>query len=618
VADVLKTAKACLDRGLAVVPLFNSGADAKKADENYNAKAYTLDDFEGATGIAIKNGKPSGWWVDVDLDCREAIEAAKHLLPRTLTHGRPGKPDSHGWFVSEGATSKQFPDVGKAKNMLAEIRSTGGYTVLPPSLHPSGERYAWSDVSVPPMELPFDELLQVVTYVAVAALVARRWSEGSRHFAAGALAGFLLQHKVEPTWVRQIVRATLHASGDPDVSDRMAFTSETITKFEKGERVTGGPKLADYVGEDVVKRLKSWMKTESRETREVQFRTADTISPEATEWLYDSTVPRGFFGLLGGREGLGKSLTLVDLAARITKGTLPGCCKGQPKSVILAATEDSWSHVIVPRLIAAGSDLTKIIHANVVTTGGETELTLPVDIEGLKQKIQERGDVALMILDPLLSRLATKLNTHVDAEVRQACEPLVKLAEVTGVSVIGIIHVNKTATTDPLTSIMGSRAFAAVARFVLFVVEDPTDESYRLFGLVKNNFGSSNGSTQRFCVQEVDLGEDAKGKRIKTGKIAFEGDDSRSIRDALVEAADADKKSQTAEAMRWLKTYLKSNGVTPYQTIKQAGAAQFFYPRLLERAAKRLGVVIAKMPGTKGKTTWSLPQTTAPTQPTVF
>ena len=37
----------------------------------------------------------------------------------------------------------------------------------------------------------------------------------------------------------------------------------------------------------------------------------------------------------------------------MTTGTMKGHYFGQPKAVVMVATEDSWEHTIVPRLIAA-------------------------------------------------------------------------------------------------------------------------------------------------------------------------------------------------------------------------------------------------------------------------
>lgn len=57
---------------------------------------------------------------------------------------------------------------------------------------------------------------------------------------------------------------------------------------------------------------------------------------------------------MAGRAGIGKSLIAYGLAAQLTRGTLLGCFEGQPRTVIVCATEDSAKHVITPRLKAAG------------------------------------------------------------------------------------------------------------------------------------------------------------------------------------------------------------------------------------------------------------------------
>ena len=85
-----------------------------------------------------------GWWCGRDLDCPEAIAAAKELLPHTgLIHGRPSKVSSHMWFICEGVKTEQFKDASGKSSIIVEIRSTGGYTCAPPSLHTSGEQLAW-------------------------------------------------------------------------------------------------------------------------------------------------------------------------------------------------------------------------------------------------------------------------------------------------------------------------------------------------------------------------------------------------------------------------------------------------------------------------------------------
>jgi hypothetical protein len=140
-------------------------------------------------------------------------------------------------------------------------------------------------------------------------------------------------------------------------------------------------------------------------------------------------------------------------------------------------------------LFAADADLDRVYRVDVSTSDVvETELSLPRDLAGLAHEITT-VDAALVILDPLISRMDANLDSHKDAEVRRALEPLAGLAERTTATVAGLIHVNKSTSSDPLTTRMASRAFAAIARAVLFVMANPEDETTRLLGQAKNNLG---------------------------------------------------------------------------------------------------------------------------------
>ena len=211
--------------------------------------------------------------------------------------------------------------------------------------------------------------------------------------------------------------------------------------------------------------------------RTIKLTPASSITVRPVRWLEEDRLPLGTLGLLGGREGIGKTIYASTLAASITRGTLSGVYHGTPRAVIVAATEDSWEHTIVPRLMAAGANLDLVYRVDVETAEGtDTMLSLPCDLVALERAVRD-VQAAMVLLDPLLSRLDADLDTHKDAEVRMALEPLVKLADAVDVYVLGIIHVNKGSSTDPLTLLMGSRAFAAVARSVLFVLTDPEDET---------------------------------------------------------------------------------------------------------------------------------------------
>jgi Bifunctional DNA primase/polymerase, N-terminal len=104
--------------------------------------------------IGIILGAKSNHLVDIDLDCPEAITLADCHLPQTYAvFGRPSKPRSHRLYVSAGSVYEAFADpIGG--QMLLEIRAdgrTGGahLSVLPPSVHPSGEPINWTDSDEP-------------------------------------------------------------------------------------------------------------------------------------------------------------------------------------------------------------------------------------------------------------------------------------------------------------------------------------------------------------------------------------------------------------------------------------------------------------------------------------
>ena len=108
-------------------------------------------------------------------------------------------------------------------------------------------------------------------------------------------------------------------------------------------------------------------------------------------------------------------------------------------------------------------------------------------------------------------------------------------------AVLGLIHVNKSNSSDPLTTIMASRAFAAVARAVLFVMVDPEDEQTRLLGQPRNNLGRADLPTLAFKIAGYRVASTAEGDAW-TGKLAWTGETDRF--DAHFQSAGADAQPQ--------------------------------------------------------------------------
>ena len=117
---------------------------------------------------------------------------------------------------------------------------------------------------------------------------------------------------------------------------------------------------------------------ESPPGRIVHVTRASDIRPQPVLWLWVNRLAIGTLNLIGGREGIGKSIFACWLAAAITRGRLPGVHEELPRAVIIAATEDSWAHTIVPRLIAHGADLTLVYRVDIEAGDAYTAaLSLP-------------------------------------------------------------------------------------------------------------------------------------------------------------------------------------------------------------------------------------------------
>lgn len=326
--------------------------------------------------------------------------------------------------------------------------------------------------------------------------------------------------------------------------------------------------------------------------RRVLLTAASSIKPRPVRWVWDDRVPAGAITLIPGREGIGKSLTLVWLTACITRGTLPGIHYGKPRPVIYAATEDSWSHTVVPRLIAAGADLDMVYRVDVRTeTDQIAPLTLPHDTDALAETIREMG-VAMLALDPLMSVLSAGIDTHRDRELRTALDPLTALADRTGCAVAGLAHFNKGGGNDALNLITGSRAFSAVARAVISIARDPDDEEGGcVLSQSKNNLGRLDLPSLRYVIQSAEVATEEGPAYV--GRLVFTGETERNVADIIGDSADPEERTERTEAAGWLVAYLTSpqiGGEAPAADIYKAAKADGISERTLQRARRKAGV----------------------------
>jgi hypothetical protein len=287
----------------------------------------------------------------------------------------------------------------------------------------------------------------------------------------------------------------------------------------------------------------------------IRLTSASSYAMKGTRWLMKGRIPAGMMTILAGREGIGKSTVSLDIAAKLTRGTLEGRYLGRPQNVILCATEDSWEHTIVPRLKAVGADLDRVFHIAVQDeNGGWRAITAPGDIKAIEKAIRLYAP-ALLVIDPLMSVIDGRIDTNNQKQVQQGLEPLIAMCGRAMMAVLGLIHVNKSASLDALNSIMASKAFATLPRSVLFCIADPTEDGTFLFTHEKCNVGPKvesiiyRLSSVRFELDpdSVDEGDEPF---IITSRVVWGETDERKAGDILAEQAAGKNLGDLRKAMR--------------------------------------------------------------------
>jgi hypothetical protein len=215
--------------------------------------------FDDDSNIGILLGEPSDGLVDVDLDCEESINLAPHFLPATdRIHGRRSAQNSHYFYRTKPcAETEKYRDVDGES--LVELRSTGLQTVIPPSIHPSGEHLRWAKEGKPARVSP-DELSSRVRRLAACTLLARHWPhKGSRNEASLAVAGILLRAGWDEGEASDFIELAARAADDEQYEKRGKAVGETRRKLDKDAHTTGRPRLAELIGTDAVNKLCEWL-----------------------------------------------------------------------------------------------------------------------------------------------------------------------------------------------------------------------------------------------------------------------------------------------------------------------------------------------------------------------
>lgn len=337
-----------------------------------------------------------------------------------------------------------------------------------------------------------------------------------------------------------------------------------------------------------------------RPRRGAMTRRLSEVEPRPVTWLWPGRIPWGKISAIAGRPGLGKSQAALTIAAAVTRGrpVVPGETSCPRGGVLLLAGEDGLEDTVVPRLLAAGADLERIVALDgIAGPRGERGVSLAEDLSELEAVIDRDlgGDCRLIIIDPPAQFLGRpgQVDSHRDSDVRAILGPLAALAERRGLAVLLVTHHRKSAGATADQAISGSLAFGAAARAIWHVVPDPEDRSMRLLVPGKCNLAAQ-APGLRFLI------EDAGG----APRIAWMGTVDAGADDFMLDQPRPARRLESAAD--WLRARLMA-GPTIASVVKEEGRAAGYPERTLDRARAEIGAKASK-DGMQGPWVWTLPQ----------
>lgn len=219
--------------------------------------------------------------------------------------------------------------------------------------------------------------------------------------------------------------------------------------------------------------------------------TFDQIAAQPTLWLSRKpAIPLADVTLFFGAGAIGKGRMFASLIASVTRGDPLGLSEegGEPGDCVVIFPEDKPDEQVVPRLRAAGADLSRVHDMTRLDSGSRFKLSASERHEGhlahlraYIEHLQATGrNPRLVVIDPLAAVLGWgSMATNPGA--RRLVEPLQDMADMTGVAVAVVGHTTKAGV------LQGSAGLMQALRTVYRVSVDPQNEAQRIITVEKAN-----------------------------------------------------------------------------------------------------------------------------------
>jgi AAA domain len=348
------------------------------------------------------------------------------------------------------------------------------------------------------------------------------------------------------------------------------------------------------------KQPKSDVKPQDQSGRVLNFVRGDSIKPKRLKWLWNNRILADKLNVFSGEPDVGKGMTTVDFAARITRHWDFPDCKNEldgPRDVLFLSSEDDMEDTIVPRLRVAGADMTRIHFAEIGenSSGTLTEgiVCLDRDLPVLEEMIKRHPDIVLIIPDPVIAFLGDA-DPNKDRDVRPIYSKMKSLAKRLNVAWLFVNHWNKNQNASSINRTSGAKTMVSAPRATWMFSKSPEDPTRYLMMKGKGNLSSVNGSktlAYRIVGERYDFGDGRPPGEVP--KLIWDGETEHATEEVLQDQADPrNRRNSKAEE---LLTKVLTSGAVLARDVYLAGDTEGLSPDKLKRARYTLGYIAAQI-----------------------
>ena len=314
-------------------------------------------------------------------------------------------------------------------------------------------------------------------------------------------------------------------------------------------------------------------------THTCEWMNGQDIQPKNVDFLWNNRFVANRINIVAGMGDVGKDVFCCTVAACVTTGRdWPDGSKGcEPGIVGVISPEDDPDDTIVPRLMAAGCNMSKV----------------RIWTANRRPTPEEIADLKVLIVSPLINLMDKKQEMNCEKDARYFLELWQGSLKDVGCTVIGTAHLNKKTDAPIVQRILGASGIANFVRSNWTIQRDDEDKTLRLFLRLKANLVPDLVDGLQFRIQHV-------GPWQQSIVCAWCGTTEKTP-DGVMNGNKVAK-----SAVKWLLDFLKGKGDVRRDEIMAAAAEAGYTERAVRQAKERHPEVVDFQIGYPARAWWRL------------